>query len=403
MAINEEQQYVTYSCDGVTTEFPVTFSYLKDEYLSVSHYDDTTGYTEDLDLGVDYTIVSDEIVTTVTYPTNDKIYIQLDVPASQETTLLENGQISSELLNFIHDKLTLLSGQLNTATLSSVRLAVPEASAVMTISGVRENKLLMFDEDGDVSLIDMEGFRGDPGYVTNWLGSLATAPVSPNTNDAYYDTVLKRSLIWDGDSWEIVAIDGVGVPTGGTTGQVLTKDSATDNDTSWQTPANPDPFIVGDILMHDGTWVDNVTRVGWYACIAANSGQGCPDLENQFIKGSAAADVGTTGGSNTHTLAKSEIPKHYHEIDHDHGAASTGAHTHPQRGMVTGIGSLTKISVDFTATGEASYHATASTTPSINLPNWTGNSEDGTETGLNGEAHNNEPQYYKLIFIRKCS
>jgi len=32
---------------------------------------------------------------------------------------------------------------------------------------------------------------------------------------------------------------GIGVPTGGTTGQVLTKDTSTDYDTSWQTPVDP--------------------------------------------------------------------------------------------------------------------------------------------------------------------
>jgi hypothetical protein len=32
---------------------------------------------------------------------------------------------------------------------------------------------------------------------------------------------------------------GIGVPAGGTTGQVLTKDTSTDHDTSWQTPVDP--------------------------------------------------------------------------------------------------------------------------------------------------------------------
>jgi len=220
MAVSEEQQYITYTCDGATTAFPVTFTYLKDEYLAVAHYDLTTGYTEILDLNVEYTVVSDEIVTTVTYPLNDKIFITLNVPASQETELLENGQISSELLNFIHDKLTLLSGQLNTGIESSIRLAVPEADALLTIgdSDSRAGTVLGFDEDGDViatNLADQDLVAVSPA-MTPVVGA-ATLP-------------LARTAMG-------VADVAAGLPSGGTIGQVPTKQSSTDNDTAWETPS----------------------------------------------------------------------------------------------------------------------------------------------------------------------
>ncbi|MGE0078287.1 MAG: fibrobacter succinogenes major paralogous domain-containing protein [Bacteroidales bacterium] len=41
-----------------------------------------------------------------------------------------------------------------------------------------------------------------------WQGSLAIAPASPEKNFAYYNTVDKKSYIYDGDSWEVLAQDG---------------------------------------------------------------------------------------------------------------------------------------------------------------------------------------------------
>lgn len=276
---------------------------------------------------------------------------------------------------------------------------------------------------------------------------------------------------------------------------------------------------VGTIKMFDGLWVDNSTMVGWYACIAANAAQGCPNLENQFIKGSAPANIGDTGGSATHTLTTTEMPlhshtspahvhtspshthtiththasaahshtiahthtssahthtlsshthvgaAHTHSITHDHGAASTGAHAHTQQrtSSLTGTynGSVGDTSASLSSI--ALDTLTVSKTPSINLPSFSGTSgarsastsagpntntsgsttpgatggssatnsgsttpgstgassaantgsttpnDTGSTTPANvgnngsGGAHNNEPQFYKLIFIRKCA
>jgi hypothetical protein len=41
-----------------------------------------------------------------------------------------------------------------------------------------------------------------------WQGSLAAAPEDPQANWAYYDTAQKKSFIWDGAAWRMIAQDG---------------------------------------------------------------------------------------------------------------------------------------------------------------------------------------------------
>ena len=54
------------------------------------------------------------------------------------------------------------------------------------------------------------------GFTLEWLGTLVDAPSSPHKNQAYYSSTEKKSFIWDGDSWEIISIDGLTGPAGET-------------------------------------------------------------------------------------------------------------------------------------------------------------------------------------------
>lgn len=59
------------------------------------------------------------------------------------------------------------------------------------------------------------GTNGTNGVSIVWQGSLASAPVIPSLNWGYYDTVLLKSYIWDGISWEIISQDGINGTNGG--------------------------------------------------------------------------------------------------------------------------------------------------------------------------------------------
>lgn len=61
-----------------------------------------------------------------------------------------------------------------------------------------------------------DGANGADGIGINWLGTLASPPASPSFNEAYYDAMLGGSFIWNGTSWNLLALDGSG---GNTLGQ----------------------------------------------------------------------------------------------------------------------------------------------------------------------------------------
>lgn len=98
---------------------------------------------------------------------------------------------------------------------------------------------------------------------------------------------------------------------------------------------------------------------GWVLCDGTNS---TPDLCAKFTRGApAATEAGTTGGSDTHTLTVAEMPAHTH----------SGQTANPA-GAASGSSPVS---------GES-------------IPGQTG-------TAGGGDAHNNMPAYYEILYIMK--
>jgi hypothetical protein len=60
------------------------------------------------------------------------------------------------------------------------------------------------------------GNTGADGISIVWKGELPSAPTSPQLNWAYYNTADKKSYIYNGSNWQILAQDGPAGPTGNT-------------------------------------------------------------------------------------------------------------------------------------------------------------------------------------------
>ncbi len=152
-------------------------------------------------------------------------------------------------------------------------------------------------------------------------------------------------------------------------------------------------FAIGFIAMFSGTWTDNVTMPGWYACIAANAAHGCPPLVDKFVFGGSAS--GASGGSNTmldhtHTVGN-QTASHTH---------TGGAHTHAVRtkhvvGAGNNVGQATSGNIIDQAGMALSSAIGALTNQSASHTHVVGAGSVPTST-------ENRPAYYTLIFIRKC-
>lgn len=148
------------------------------------------------------------------------------------------------------------------------------------------------------------------------------------------------------------------------------KDGTTDiiiaNDFPDRIRAIPTQTIpTGVIVMWSGA--ANAIPSGWALC---NGQNGTPDLRNRFIVGAGSSyGVGATGGADTVTLTKNQMPAHTHRLTTTYGEKDTSGGTiYPYSTRCQGVG--------ISANNEIEY---------------TGGSQ----------PHENRPPYYALCFIMK--
>jgi len=173
-------------------------------------------------------------------------------------------------------------------------------------------------------------------------------------------------------------------------------------------------FPSGGILM----WYGNLAFIpsGWLLC---DGSAGTPDLRDRFVVGAGSSyNVNATGGSNTVTLTVSQMAAHNHPVTastgpagtHNHPASTgtTPSHTHGWSGRIP---LRTGPSAPYTSGPTYSVGGNGSVNPanphSHPMPNsGSGGSHShpisvsyGNTGG--GDAHENRPPYYALVFIMK--
>lgn len=287
-----------------------------------------------------------------------------------------------------------------------------------------------------------------PSYVDDVVeGTLSTFPETGESGKIYIDTQTNLSYRWGGSDYvEIASGLALGetsstayrgdrgkiaydhsqetgnphntafsdvAPTGGNSGQVLTK---TDNGYEWQDAkggGSDEPIQAGIIypfagstvpngfLLCDGQAVSRTTYSELFNVIGTTYGEGdgsttfnLPDLSGRFGVGSSDSyALGSVGGEAEHTLTVDEMPQHNHSAS----TSSAGAHVHSVR--------YKSFSMTQTTSGYA-----------VLRRNQSGDSYDGTDSDAalsagshthtvsvgnsgGGQAHNNMPPYISLNYI----
>ena len=104
---------------------------------------------------------------------------------------------------------------------------------------------------------------------------------------------------------------GAGFPTGGTTGQILSKKSDTDFDTEWVNPSTGDLTEIYNAIYPIGRGFIDFTNTDYSNHLGFTWER---ELVGMFPVGYNADDedfntIGKTGGEKTHTLTAGELPK----------------------------------------------------------------------------------------------
>lgn len=225
-----------------------------------------------------------------------------------------------------------------------------------------------------------KGDKGDPGPQ-----GLQGVPGEAGPQGLRGDKGDKGDAGEKGDPGE----NGVGVPVGGTAGQVLAKVDDTDYNTQWVDQTGGEPVEQSEYLVKApiGTiviWSGEVDAIpeGWYLCDGTN---GTPDLRNKFVLGSGDVyDVGATGGEMAHTLTVDELAKHRHNEQ----AVTDLENPQQARFVISNIAGATMPGVAINGTPFTATTASAAIS---------------TEYEGDNRPHNNMPPYYALCYIMKVA
>ena len=223
---------------------------------------------------------------------------------------------------------------------------------VLTSQGSNKPPVWTSKASGDLTEIDViqenycnvEDTPLNPITVTQASAGITTVSIA-TTSNAY-----GRKYVQDND------------PTTSSGGNYVVCDGDIWYDTDGDVPGGTMPS--GSIIMYNG----DVAPSGWAIC---NGQNGTPDLRDKFIVSTGSSyNRGDTGGAESVTLTKDQIPSHDHNVDvlaefgSTHGTWSTGS-------------------------GYRQVHTLG-----------THNKPITSDTG-GGQSHENRPPYYALTFIMK--
>lgn len=354
----DEENSKYYNTDGVTTSFPITFNFTDDDTICAWIRNISTKAQDPLVNPDDFSIDGKNFITVDTWDTGYKLLMMRAEPQEQTLNLEEEGPMPSVLLEARVDKLTMMLQDLREKLKRA--LLLPE-----TYPG----DSLIFPEPTDKHFLEWQS-----GTLQNTQHVSGTATC----------TEYIKTLLDDIDA-------SAALTTLGFSAFIKTLLNDADAVTARSTLGIKDGLPIGTVLMYNGTGIANAAsrssklgddggdtidvsllRGDWYVC---NGNASTPNLQNKFVRSESSS--GNTGGEDTHILTEAELAEHTH---------IQNQHRHKVFYQLIGYSHTTGIGVHNSGYTVDSDYATAT------------NQNTGS-----GDAHENKPSYYSLIFIIKMS
>ncbi len=192
MALSSTTQKVIYSGNGSTTAFPVTFNFLQNGHVAVTHIaaaGDKTPWVE----GTHYTLTgagedSGGTLTVDTSPVDytpdsgETLVIERAPPLTQGTELPLGGRFPSRTVERMVDYGVMLAQFLNARVARAIRQPIEDTAAIgeLPAKAARAGKVMGFDADGDpaVSESDLADIDGILVAATEQAEAAAASALS---------------------------------------------------------------------------------------------------------------------------------------------------------------------------------------------------------------------------------
>lgn len=157
MTVSSTTSKVSYSGNGTTTAFAVSFYFLANSQLTVT-LRAADGSESTKVLNTDYTVSGAGVLTggtvtmTVAPATGTTLVISRNVPLTQETDLQPNDRLPAETLEQSIDKLTMIDQQLQEEVNRTIKFPVSDSASLnstLVTAANRANKYLKFNASGE--------------------------------------------------------------------------------------------------------------------------------------------------------------------------------------------------------------------------------------------------------------
>lgn len=169
MTVSTSNNTVVYRGNGSATAFAVPFKVLDEDHLVVTRRVYATGVEDHTYIGTDYSYSgigdSSGTLTLAGAALSDtyELVIERIVPYTQDLDIVNAGGFYPESVEEQLDVMAMGMQQLAGEVARSVRVMPGDNLPELGTSPARDNTVIGFDDDGDLTLLGASSFKGDPG------------------------------------------------------------------------------------------------------------------------------------------------------------------------------------------------------------------------------------------------